>query len=244
MLLRWVVIIASVSVAACEARPEVEDTAAMHEVAPGPEVADRAASAPTSTEHHREPAVSGPEVDPGAAAVAAAVREITIPVGTELSLNLRSSVSSKDSSMEDPVEATLRQPVVIDGKTVIPAGAVVSGHVTEATRPGRVKGVARVGMRFTSLHIGDTRYGIRTAAVSRQARTTKKEDATKIGVGAGAGAITGAIAGGKKGAAIGTAVGAGGGTAVVLATRGEEVTLARGTVVTTRLTQPLTIRIH
>jgi hypothetical protein len=54
----------------------------------------------------------------------------------------------------------------------------------------------------------------------------------------------GAIAGGKKGAAIGTAVGAGGGTAVVLSTRGEDVTLAPGTVVTTRLTESVTISVR
>src|ERR671913_185013 len=83
----------------------------------------------------------------------------------------------------------------------------------------------------------------RTATVAREARGTKKKDAAKIGVGAGAGALIGAIAGGKKGAAVGTAVGAGGGTGVVLATRGEEVALGRGAVVTTRLTAPLTVRV-
>jgi hypothetical protein len=38
-------------------------------------------------------------------------------------------------------------------------------------------------------------------------------------------------------------VGAAGGTGVVLATRGAEVSVPAGTVVTTRLTKPLTVRI-
>lgn len=235
---------------ACTAQPQPTTDAtsvpeseapAMHAVAPGPDTA--AAPDQAATAHHAEKPVTAPAVDP-VAVKAPESREITIPAGTTLSLQLATAVSSKDSSVEDPVQATLRRPIVVDGETVVPSGAAVSGHVTEATRPGRVKGVARIGMRFNSLRVGDTRYDIRTAAVSRQADTTKKEDATKIGIGAGAGAITGAIAGGKKGAAIGTAVGAGGGTAVVLATRGDEVTLGRGTVVTARLARPVTIRVH
>ena len=62
-------------------------------------------------------------------------------------------------------------------------------------------------------------------------RSTKKKDATKIGIGTGAGAIIGGIVGGGKGAAIGAGVGAAGGTGVVMATRGEEVRLAAGTPV-------------
>ncbi|HMS81649.1 MAG TPA: hypothetical protein PKC20_19425, partial [Burkholderiaceae bacterium] len=70
----------------------------------------------------------------------------------------------------------------------------------------------------------------------------KKNDAAKVGIGAGAGALVGAIAGGKKGALVGGAVGAGAGTGVVLVTRGDEVTLGAGTVVTTTLREPLVVR--
>jgi hypothetical protein len=201
------------------------------------------ATVPNTASHHAEKPVTGPSVDPDAVRLPDA-REVTIPAGTTLSLQLGTDISSKDSSVEDPVRATLRSAIVVGGETIVPAGAQVSGHVTEATRPGRVKDLARVAVRFNSLSVGDARYGIRTAAVTRQADATKKEDAVRIGVGAGAGAITGAIAGGKKGAAIGTAIGGGGGTALVLATRGDEVTLGRGTVVTARLAEPVTIRVH
>ena len=55
--------------------------------------------------------------------------------------------------------------------------------------------------------------------------------------------LVGALAGGKKGALVGTAVGAGAGTGVVLATRGEEVRLPAGTMVSTTLQESLTIQI-
>ena len=90
---------------------------------------------------------------------------------------------------------------------------------------GRVKGRARVAYRFNSLNHGGERYDITTAPLSHQAEATKGEDATKIAVGAGAGAAIGAMLGGGDGAAKGAAIGGAGGTGVVLATRGEEVRL-------------------
>ena len=171
------------------------------------------------------------------------VREITLPAGTLLQLRLGTTVSSRTSSVEDPVQATVRSAVVRSGMTIIPAGTPVSGYVTEARRSGRVKGRARVGVRFNAVRVNGTLYNMRTSAIARQAEGTKKEDAAKIGIGAGAGAITGAIVDGKKGAAIGTAIGAAGGTGVVLATRGDEVSLGRGAAVTVRLTSPLTVRV-
>jgi hypothetical protein len=170
-------------------------------------------------------------------------RTITIPAGTTLNLSLTSGVSSKTSAVEDPVSARLRRALVVRGVTVVPAGATVSGQVVEAMRSGRVKGRARVGVRFTSLRAGDGRHAIRTAAISREAPGTKKKDAQKIGIGAGAGAVIGAVTGGRKGAAVGTAVGVASGSGVVLATRGEDVGLPPGTVVTTKLTAPLTVRV-
>jgi hypothetical protein len=62
----------------------------------------------------------------------------------------------------------------------------------------------------------------------------------RIAVGAGAGAIVGGIAGGGSGAAIGAGVG---GAATVLATKGNEVQLATGTALTTRLMQPLRVQV-
>jgi hypothetical protein len=177
-------------------------------------------------------------------AATGAARSVTIPAGTSLRLRLDSRVSSASSRVEDRVDATLQRAVVVSGVTVVPAGSAVSGYVTESKRSGRVKGRARVGVRFTALRVDGTQYRIRTASIMREAPATKKADAEKIAVGAGAGAIVGAIAGGKKGAAIGTAVGGGGATGAVLATRGKEIALASGTVITARLASPVIVRVH
>jgi hypothetical protein len=169
---------------------------------------------------------------------------VTLPAGTSLRLDLQSAVASDTSSVEDAVRASLREAVTVDGLEVLPAGTELVGAVTDVERSGRVKGRARVAYRFTSLdHAGD-RYDIVTATIAHEAEATKSEDATKIAIGAGAGAALGALLGGGDGAAKGAAIGGAGGTGAVLATRGKEVRLGPGANVTTRLTSPLTVRIR
>jgi hypothetical protein len=175
---------------------------------------------------------------------APAFREVTLPAGTTLQLELKSAVGSDSSNVEDAVRGELRSAVTVDGQRVLPAGTEIVGSVTDVERAGRVKGRARVAFRFDSLRHQGERYDIRTAPIARQAEATKSEDATKIAVGAGAGAALGAILGGGDGAAKGAAIGGAGGTGVVLATRGKEVRLGPGADVTTRLTAPLTLRVR
>jgi hypothetical protein len=170
-----------------------------------------------------------------------AAREITLPAGTVLPLTLDTSLASDTSRVEDPVRAHLRRPLVVNGVEVLPAGARLSGIVTEADRAARVKGRARLAFRFTTLSHDAERYRLQTSRVVREAPGTKKRDATTIAVPAGAGAVIGALTNGKKGAAIGSAVGGAAGTGVVLSTRGKEVRVARGTRVAVRLLQPVQI---
>jgi hypothetical protein len=170
--------------------------------------------------------------------------EVTLPAGTVLAVSLETGVGSATSNVEDGVRARVIRPVRIRGREAIPEGATLAGSVTEATRSGKVKGRARVALRFTTLAIpGRDEYAIRTRAVVREARATKKKDAAKIGVGAAAGAVVGGIVGGGKGAAVGSAVGGGAGTAVVLSQRGEEVSLPAGTTLTVRLAAPAAVRV-
>lgn len=172
----------------------------------------------------------------------AVVRAITIPDNTVMDVTLNTALASDSSRVEQTVNGTLDSPVVVDGRTVIPAGSALSGHVTHVDDSDKIKGRAELAFRFTSLSVGSVTYDIDTKPLSYVAEGTKKDDAIKIGVGAAAGAVIGAITGGKKGAAIGTAVGGGAGTGVVLATSGKEIRLAEGRKLKVSLSNPLTIR--
>ena len=211
-----------------------------------PDSAPAAADSPTTpaaAEGAGGSSAAAPVARP-AAPPAPAFREITLPVGTMLGLDLQTAVASDTSTVEDAVRASLRQPVSVNGREVLPAGIQLSGAVTDVDRSGRVKGRARVGYRVNSLTYQGDRYEIVTAPIVHQAEATKKEDATKIAIGAGAGAALGAILGGGDGAAKGAAIGGAGGTGAVLATRGKEVRRGPGADVSTRLTAPLTLRVR
>jgi hypothetical protein len=171
------------------------------------------------------------------------VRIVTIPVGTTLPLELTTAVTSETAQVEDPVSARLRRAVAIDGETVLPAGAVVAGEVSEVDRAGRVQGRSRLSLRFTSVVIDGRRESLRTNPVSFEGEATKKQDATKIGAGAGIGAAIGGILGGGSGAAKGAVIGGAAGTGTVLATRGKEVELAAGAELSPTLASPVEVEV-
>lgn len=170
-------------------------------------------------------------------------REITLPAGTSLQLELQTALSSRTAHVETPVRARFRSPVVVNGYTVIPAGAIASGTVTDVDRPGRVKGRARLAFRFTDVQVNGSREELTTNPIAFVGERSKGEDATKIGGGALGGAIIGGILGGGDGAAKGAAIGGAAGTGAVLATRGKDVTVAAGTDLTATLASPTDFRV-
>ena len=201
--------------------------------------------APAAPAAPKPPAAPQPDETTARTPKAPEFREVTIPAGTVLRVTLSTPVASDTSHVEDAVRGTLQNPVSIDDVTALPAGTAVLGHVTSAERSGKVKGLASVGLRFNSVDLpGDGgRESIQTGTITREAASTRKKDAAKIGIGAGAGAVIGGIIGGGGGAAKGAAIGGGAGTGAVLATRGEEVRLPAGMALSVKLTAPLTVRV-
>ena len=169
-------------------------------------------------------------------------REVTLPAGTDLAIELTSPVSSAGANIEDPVSGTLERAVSIDGVEALPAGSTVRGEVTSVQRAGKVKGRARLALRFHTISAGGETYRI-TAPFDIVAPATKADDARTIGLPAAGGAVIGAIIGGKKGAAIGAAIGGGAGTAHVLMTPGQEVTLNQGATLNVSLANPVDVKV-
>ena len=173
-------------------------------------------------------------------------REITVPVGTTLTVSLDDAVGSATSHVDDAVHAHLTRPVSVDGFVAVAAGSEVSGAVVEAQRSARVKGRAQLAIRFDKLRLpdGGETYPIRTPEITREAAGQMKKDAMKVGIPAGVGAVVGGLLGGGKGAAIGAGVGGGGGAAYVMSERGPEVAISRGATLTVRLEDPVKVRIR
>jgi hypothetical protein len=203
-----------------------------------------APQASTSYNNSAAPNVSVPARESAPAPRAPEYREVTIPAGTALPLEMTSTISSASAEVEAPVSAKLRNAITIDGENAIPAGTVLRGNVTDVERSGRVSGRAHVSFAFNEASIRGDRENLKTNPLTFEAEATKGEDATKVGAGAVGGAILGGILGGKKGAAKGAIAGGAAGTGVVLATKGKEVTVNEGTDVTATLAQPLTLQVR
>jgi len=169
-------------------------------------------------------------------------REISVPAGTALPLELLTAISSETAQVETPVRARLRQAVVVDDYTALPAGTVLHGNVTAVDRAGRVRGRSSLAFRFTEAELDGGREELTTNPVSFEGEATKGEDATKVGAGAGVGAIIGGILGGGDGAAKGAVIGGAAGTGAVLATRGREISLPAGTDIAATLASEFSVR--
>mgnify|MGYP000498294775 CR=1 FL=1 len=167
----------------------------------------------------------------------------TLEAGTPISVRTVGAVSTKTSSVGEKFEATLAEPLIADGYVIAPKGARVEGVVTSSDPGGRVKGVATISVGLRSIVMADGRLlEIKTGSVSREAKESKGKDAMKVGIASGVGAAIGAIAGGGKGAAIGAGAGAAGGTGVVLATRGDPAVIPAESVLSFKLTAPVTVQ--
>jgi hypothetical protein len=152
------------------------------------------------------------------------------------------TLSTKVNEAGESFTATLEEPLSDGNWVIAPKGATVFGKIVNADPGGRVKGLASLAVRVTEIQTADgQRVAVSTDSYGVQAKTSKKDDLTKVGIGAGIGAAIGAIAGGGSGAAKGAGAGAGAGTGVVLATRGDPAVIPSESVLTFSLTEPVTV---
>jgi type IV secretion system protein VirB10 len=190
---------------------------------------------------------------PFAPVVAPAADSYTLIAGTKVPLSLINSVSTKQSIEGDRVYLETAFPILANGRIVIPVGSWVAGTVTEVKRPGRVKGRGELYIRFDTLTLpnGVTRDLLRSRMDGMDASTTgeldraegkvrsegnKAGDLKTVAETTGAGASVGAIAGsamghGMSGLGAGAAAGLAGGLIYVLASRGPDAVIAKGSTV-------------
>ena len=180
--------------------------------------------------------------------------DIALPSGTQLTVKLTNTLSTKGSEEGDPWAGKVEEPVFSGGEEVIPANSTVRGHVTFLNPEGRAKG--RGELRLVAETISVPEHG--TFTIVARLKTAENNTGSKLkddegtiegpgksaksaakeaGIGAAVGAGVGAIADGGTGALYGMAIGAMAGIIHTVAKKHQGVLLPPGTEFTFVLDQ-------
>ncbi len=180
----------------------------------------------------------------------------TIPEDSVISVRMNGTLSSRTSRVGDKFTATVDMPVYVNGREVIPAGAIVEGRVTQVTPAKRMSKSGTIAIDFDDLVFPDgSRVDLdgnltsndpevreRIDDESRVSGHNDKRTGVFVGGGGAVGAVLGGIAGGGKGAVVGGVLGAGAGIAGILLSKGEEAQVPSGTSFGVQLRRPIVMR--
>lgn len=188
------------------------------------------------------------------AAMLAAQTGAPVPAGTVLMVRLETTLATFSNRVGDPFQGKIVQPIVLNGKTLIPAGATVEGRVTKVSEPRRISGKPSLGILpeavimptgeryFLDATLTDTNIPGTDVSSEGQFKGTghDRRDQLEVGGGAAGGMLIGGLIGGGPGVLIGGAVGATSTTVHWLA-KHRSATLPAGTQLTLELNRPLTM---
>jgi hypothetical protein len=148
---------------------------------------------------------------------------LLIPQGTPLTVRMIDSIDSQKAQMGDSFRASIEDPVVINGQTVIPRGADVNVRLVDDKQSGKIAGKTVLTLAVTTVTINGHPVDVTTGDVQQASGSRGARSAKVIGGATALGAIIGAAAGGGKGAAIGAGSGAAVGTGAEVMTKGQRV---------------------
>lgn len=168
-------------------------------------------------------------------------KALVVPANTAIYVRLQQSISSASAQSGQNFSAVLDEPLVVEGQTLAPKDAAVTGKVVAARESGHLHNAGYLRITLSSITLNGKTVPLQTNSVFVSGGSYKKRNLAFIGGGAGGGALLGALVGGGKGAVVGSAIGAAGGTTAAYATGKKEVGFVAERRLGFRLTQPLNI---
>ena len=207
--------------------------------APAPQTPS--APAPQSQSSASQPQSSLPD-DPGTDAhVEVKPAFLTIPAGTQISVRTIDSIDSTENSVGDRFEASLEEPLTLDGNVVVGRDALVYGRLTQSKESGTFTGRSELRLELTGIIVNGKMVPVATGEYEVKGKSQGASTAKRTIGGAALGAIIGGVADGGQGAAIGAGAGAGAGAASEIIIRGDQVKVPSETVLDFTLEQDVSI---
>lgn len=178
-----------------------------------------------------------------------------ISEGTLVKAKLREDLSTLTTRPGTKFSADVSEPVMQDGKVIVPVGSLMEGRVTWVRGGKRIGGAAAIHLEPRTITLPDgTQYFLRarvidtdqwnSVTVDDEGTILRKDNAKKtaaaMGLATGGGIAAGALIGGAPGALIGAGVGAGAGTVVWLK-QDRQAELPKDLGIVFSLTEPMDI---
>ena len=95
----------------------------------------------------------------GTSAAMAAVN-VRIPVGTSVQVRITEKLSSETANVGDVFHGSLAVPVVANGRTLFPKGAIVTGEVVNVERSGRLSTPGELELSLRTIRTGGRTYPV------------------------------------------------------------------------------------
>jgi hypothetical protein len=166
---------------------------------------------------------------------------VTIPAGTRMSVRTIDAIDSTRNLVGDRFQASLAEPLTLDGNVVVEKDALVYGRLTQAKESGTFTGRSQLRLELTGIVVNGKMVPVETGEYELTGKSRGASTAKRTVGGAALGAIIGAAAGGGKGAAIGAGVGGGAGAGSEIITKGDQVKVPSETLLDFTLQQEVSI---
>ncbi len=148
---------------------------------------------------------------------------VELPAGTQLTVRMIDGVDSEVARPGDTFRASLDEPVIVNGESIVPRGADVVAKLVDDQRSGKIQGRTVLKLVLTSITVDGRQVEVTTQDVIKESSSRGARSGKVIGGTAALGAIIGGIAGGGRGAAIGAGSGAAVGTGAQELGKGQRV---------------------
>jgi len=152
-----------------------------------------------------------------------------IPAGTPITVRLIDYIDSSQHHAGEMFRASVDEPVMVDGKTIVPQGADALLKLTAVSSAGRFHGRSEVQLELMRINLEGQMADVASDHPASVGASSTRRTELITGGAAAAGAVVGGLVAGPAGIWIGGLTGGGSGAVWQVFHKGKKIRLARET---------------